>query len=105
MHDRSRRERKLVPTTGALPTPLLYQLVCAPLRASRTNKAIRPTTSGQILLAGFFGGANFAWNSLKVFGNGGRGTRPYYPLGFVETTGQARAIFLTSFLARFKGTH
>jgi hypothetical protein len=30
---------------------------------------------------------NFAWNSREVFGNAGRGTRPYYGWWFAETTG------------------
>jgi hypothetical protein len=42
MQNRSGRQRNLVPTTNALPTPPLHQLVCLPLSASRTNEVIGP---------------------------------------------------------------
>src|SRR6476661_7168736 len=37
------RQRNLVPTTGTLPTPQLYQFVDATVPTSRTYEAIRPT--------------------------------------------------------------
>ena len=53
MQDRSGRQRNLMPTTGALPTPQLHQFVCSPLSASSTNEAIGPATGGQVLLTRF----------------------------------------------------
>src|SRR3954465_9717190 len=54
MKDRVGRQRNLMPTGCALPASLLCQFVGMSVPAARTHEAVRPATSGQILLAGFF---------------------------------------------------
>src|SRR5216683_2865546 len=49
-------QRDLVTALDALLASLLHQLIGSPMPASRTDEAIRPPTSRQVLLAGFFRG-------------------------------------------------
>jgi hypothetical protein len=46
------RQRNLVPALDALIASLVHQFVGPPVPASRTDEAIWPPTSSQILLAG-----------------------------------------------------
>jgi hypothetical protein len=52
MENGSGRQRNLVSALGALLASLVHQFVGSPVPASRTDQAIRPPTSGQVLLAG-----------------------------------------------------
>jgi hypothetical protein len=54
MKDRPRCYRDLEATLAALLAPLVQQLIGFSMPAARANESIRPTTSGQILLACFF---------------------------------------------------
>jgi hypothetical protein len=56
MKNCARSQPDLVATLAALPAPLVQQLLGFCVSAARTNEAIRPTTSGQIPLAGFLRG-------------------------------------------------
>jgi len=56
MKDGAGCQRDLVATHAALLAPLVQQLIGFSMLASRTNEPIRPTTSGQIPLAGFLCG-------------------------------------------------
>jgi hypothetical protein len=53
--NRPRRQRNLVPTGGALPTPIRHKGVRTPMVAARAREAIWPAAGRQILLAGLFG--------------------------------------------------
>ena len=54
--NRPRRQRHLVPTGGALPTPMRHEGVSTPMVTARAREAIWPAAGRQILLAGLFGG-------------------------------------------------
>lgn len=54
VQDRARRERHLMPTAGALPSPMRHR-ICAPMLAPRTDASVRPATGGQVPLAGRLG--------------------------------------------------
>jgi hypothetical protein len=71
MQNRSGCQGNLMSTTRALPTPLLHQCVCPSLSTSRTNEAVRPAASGEILLAGILCGElrlKFAQSLRKTAG-------------------------------------
>ena len=54
VQDRARRERHLMPTAGALPSPRRHP-ICAPMLAPRADESVRPATGGQVSLACLLG--------------------------------------------------
>jgi len=71
MKDRFGRQRNLAPTGGTLPASLSRQFIGAPVPALQTRETLRPTAGGKYCWQAS-SLPNFAWNSRRVFGNGGR---------------------------------